>query len=244
MDPGGIRGQRRGALGPADVFITVISSGQWAALKTARQFWKREETLGENSVRCSGQRKGAVRMGRRLGPIGARVWRWVSRRTAQTRGREPGSTPPTGAANIATPPSPERDPAPAPPPCPAIPPAHRNRGALGSDCLSPQALQCARRQGGRSRWHQGRPHFSKGAVREAEVLPTLGRSQGGGRRAGWEPGVQELGGHKGPGGQPGGLWESRALTSWRCLLPRLICNPSSWASKQRQVTSGALSRAC
>lgn len=51
-------------------------------------------------------------------------------------------------------------------------------------------------------------------------------------------GVQELEGPKGSGVQPGGLWESGALTSWRCLLPSLICDPSSQASKQRQVTSG------
>lgn len=88
-------------------------------------------------------------------------------------------------------PSPKRDPAPAPPHALQFLQLSGAERAPGSDCPFSQALWCAHRQSGR---REGLS-FSKGAAREGEVLPILGRSQGGGRRAGWGP----RGSREGPG---------------------------------------------
>lgn len=173
----------------------MISWGRLAEPKTKRKFWKREEKLGEeNSVQGRRAVEGSCAHGTEAGGHwGSGLEAGAAADSLDPCPRSPVVLTHKRCRGCHTPVTKEGS-SPCPTPGPAIPPARRNPGGLGSDCRSPQALRCARRQGAGAGAIREGLSSSKGAAREGEGLSTLGRSQGGGRgrRAGW--------GHGGPAG--------------------------------------------
>lgn len=123
---------------------------------------------------------------------------------------------------------------PCPTPGPAIPPACRNPGGPGSDCPCPRPSGVPADKGQEQVSSRKGSALPRELPEREKVFPLLAgvrEVEGGGGLAGATGGQD-------PYGQPGGLGESGALTSWGCLLPSLICDPSSRALEQRQVMSG------